>query len=61
MHGIPCLLDSYTHYLQGAAELRHCLIFMGEHVTEQEVDMMISMLDKNASAYSFIMHRFEFL
>ena len=45
----------------GAAELRHCLIFMGEHVTEQEVDMMISMLDKNVSAYSFIAHIFGFL
>jgi Ca2+-binding EF-hand superfamily protein len=31
----------------GASELRHCLIFMGEHVTDEEVDMMISMLDKN--------------
>jgi calmodulin len=31
----------------GAAELRHILIFMGEHVTDEEVDMMISMLDMN--------------
>lgn len=31
----------------GASELRHCLIFMGEHVTDEEVDMMITMLDKN--------------
>ncbi|KAL3790345.1 hypothetical protein HJC23_002731 [Cyclotella cryptica] len=31
----------------GAAELRHSLIFMGEHVTDEEVDMMISMLDMN--------------
>jgi serine/threonine-protein phosphatase 2B regulatory subunit len=28
----------------GAAELRHCLMCMGEHVTEAEIDMMISML-----------------
>ena len=31
----------------GAAELRHCLTCMGEHVTEAEIDMMISMLDLN--------------
>lgn len=31
----------------GASELRHLLIFMGEHVTDEEVDMMISMLDMN--------------
>jgi len=31
----------------GAAELRHCLVCMGEHVTEAEIDMMISMLDLN--------------
>jgi len=31
----------------GAAELRHCLACMGEHVTEAEIDMMISMLDLN--------------
>lgn len=31
----------------GAAEIRHILIFMGEHVSDEEVDMMISMLDLN--------------
>ena len=31
----------------GAAELRHCLVSMGEHITEAEIDMMISMLDLN--------------
>jgi len=31
----------------GAAELRHCLICMGQHPSDAEVDMMISMLDTN--------------
>lgn len=31
----------------GAAELRQCLACMGEHVSEAEIDMMISMLDLN--------------
>jgi hypothetical protein len=29
----------------GANELRHCLICMGEMITDEEVDMMISMVD----------------
>ena len=31
----------------GVAELRHILIMMGEHVSDEEVDLMISMLDLN--------------
>lgn len=31
----------------GAAELRHCLVSMGEHVTEAEIDMMLAMVDLN--------------
>ena len=31
----------------GVAELKHILIMMGEHVSDEEVDMMISMLDIN--------------
>jgi Ca2+-binding EF-hand superfamily protein len=31
----------------GAHELRHLLVFMGEHVTDEEVDGMIAMLDMN--------------
>lgn len=31
----------------GVAELKHILIMMGEHVSDEEVDMMISMLDLN--------------
>ncbi|KAL3774462.1 hypothetical protein ACHAWO_007611 [Cyclotella atomus] len=41
------LLDLDKNGYIGASELRHVLIFMGEHVTDEEVDMMISMLDKN--------------
>lgn len=29
----------------GANELRHCLICMGEMITDEEVDMMINMVD----------------
>jgi hypothetical protein len=38
----------------GAAELRHTLIFMGEHVTDEEVDMMISMLHQNVSEWCIL-------
>ncbi|KAL7532809.1 hypothetical protein ACHAXR_004858 [Thalassiosira sp. AJA248-18] len=31
----------------GVSELKHILIMMGEHVSDEEVDMMISMLDLN--------------
>ena len=31
----------------GTSELKHILIMMGEHVSDEEVDMMISMLDLN--------------
>jgi len=31
----------------GVAELKHILIMMGEHISDEEVDMMISMLDLN--------------
>lgn len=31
----------------GSAELRHCLVCMGEHVSEAEIDMMIALIDLN--------------
>ena len=46
------LFDLDSNGYIGAAEVRHILIFMGEHVTDEEVDMMISMLDKNVRANS---------
>lgn len=45
----------------GASELRHLLIFMGEHVTFEEVDMMINMLDVNVSSECFLVCRSNFL
>lgn len=39
------LIDLDNNGYIGAAEIRHVLIMMGEHVSEEEVDMMISMLD----------------
>ncbi len=36
-----------THYTSLLQELRHCLVCMGEHVCEAEIDMMISMIDLN--------------
>ncbi|CAM9698658.1 unnamed protein product, partial [Laminaria digitata] len=36
-------LDHNLHI--GAAEIRHILICMGELITDEEVDMMISMVD----------------
>jgi calmodulin len=47
------LFDLDKNEYIGAAELRHTLIFMGEHVTDEEVDMMISMLDQNVSESAF--------
>ena len=44
------LFDLDSNGYIGAAELRHILIFMGEHVTDEEVDMMIGMLDMNVRA-----------
>lgn len=29
----------------GAAEIRHILVCMGEMITDEEIDMMISMVD----------------
>ena len=46
------LFDLDSNGYIGAAEVRHILIFMGEHVTDEEVDMMIHMLDKNVRANS---------
>ena len=37
----------------GAKELRHCLTCMGENVTDAEIDMMISMLDKGNGMVNF--------
>eukprot|EP00590_Aulacoseira_subarctica_P007769 CAMPEP_0172421870 /NCGR_PEP_ID=MMETSP1064-20121228/8099_1 /TAXON_ID=202472 /ORGANISM="Aulacoseira subarctica , Strain CCAP 1002/5" /LENGTH=781 /DNA_ID=CAMNT_0013162483 /DNA_START=135 /DNA_END=2476 /DNA_ORIENTATION=- len=40
-------LDLDKNGFIGAAELRHILVGMGEMVTDEEIDMMISMLDFN--------------
>ena len=40
-------LDLDKHNFIGAAELRHILLCMGELVTDEEIDMMISKLDDN--------------
>ena len=40
-------LDLDKNGFIGAAELRHILVCMGEMVTDEEIDMMISMLDFN--------------
>ena len=42
----------------GAGELRHVLINMGELITDEEVDTMISMLDKNGDG-QVNFHQFE--
>ena len=40
-------LDLDKNGYLGAAELKHVLICMGELITDEEIDMMISMLDSN--------------
>ena len=42
---VLCDLDKNGYI--GVAELKHILVMMGEHVTDGEIDMMISMLDLN--------------
>ncbi|KAL9178968.1 hypothetical protein ACHAXT_011941 [Thalassiosira profunda] len=42
---VLCDLDNNGYI--GVSELKHILIMMGEHVTDEEIDMMISMLDLN--------------
>ncbi|KAL7548756.1 hypothetical protein ACHAWF_012013 [Thalassiosira exigua] len=41
------LVDLDKNGYIGVSELKHILIMMGEHVSDEEVDMMISMLDLN--------------
>ena len=46
----------------GVTELKHILIMMGEHVSDEEVDMMISMLDINGDgqvSFKVGYHRFR--
>ena len=38
----------------GAAEIKHILICMGELVTDEEIDMMITMLDKNGDGQGML-------
>eukprot|EP00968_Pinguiococcus_pyrenoidosus_P011132 scaffold890_cov269-Pinguiococcus_pyrenoidosus.AAC.4 len=42
----------------GAAELRHCLICMGELITDEEVDMMINLVDEDGDGQVETKHPF---
>ena len=39
-----CCLSDHNNFV-GAAEIRHILVCMGEMITDEEIDMMISMVD----------------
>lgn len=47
MRSVFNFLDLDGNEFIGASEIRHILICMGELITDDEVDVMISMLDRH--------------